>query len=150
MTLGVNMGIILVVGLVLHWFTIGWYTLLFPFLLVELYVLVLGIGLLFSALFTFYRDLGHIWEILLQLLFFGSAIVYPATIVPERYIHLLFLCPTTQIVEDLRRSIVTTRIPWSVHISGFLEIFPFGSVVVVFAIGALVFHRLTPRFGEAL
>ena len=41
---------------------------------IELAALVLGLSLLLSALFVFFRDLGHIWEILSLVLFYGSAV----------------------------------------------------------------------------
>ena len=46
MTLIVNLLLVVVVGLPLGWFHVGLHTLILPFLFVELYVLVLGIGLL--------------------------------------------------------------------------------------------------------
>jgi len=79
MTLAVNIALVLLVGIPLGWFHLGLQTLLLPLLFFELYLFVVGIGMLLSALFVFYRDLGHVWEILLQLLFYASAIVFPAS-----------------------------------------------------------------------
>ncbi len=81
MTLAVNLALVLLIGLPLGWFHVGLQTLLVPLLFVELYILVVGIGLLMSALFVFYSDLGHVWEILLQLLFYASAILFPLTLI---------------------------------------------------------------------
>ncbi|MGH7722917.1 MAG: ABC transporter permease [Candidatus Dormibacteria bacterium] len=150
MTLAVNMSLMFAVGIPLGWFQTGWHTLLLPLLFVELYFLVVGIALLLSALFVFYRDLGHVWEISLQLLFYGSAIVFPFTLIPARFRTLLAFNPMAQIVEDMRRAVVTTAIPWSGQILGGWTVVPFLAVLAVFGLGFYVFRRLTPRFGEAI
>lgn len=150
MTLAVNMTLMFAVGIPLGWFQVGLHTLLLPLLFVELYFLVVGIALLLSALFVFYRDLGHVWEISLQLLFYGSAIVFPFTLLPARFRTLLAFNPMAQIVEDMRRGVVTTAIPWSTQILGAWAFVPFLAVLVIFGLGFYVFRRLTPRFGEAI
>ena len=150
MTLAVNMALMFAVGIPLGWFHVGLQTLLLPLLFVELYFLVVGIALLLSALFVFYRDLGHVWEISLQLLFYGSAIVFPFTLLSPRFRTLLAFNPVAQIVEDMRRAVVTTAIPWSTQILGSWAFVPFLAVSVIFGLGFYVFRRLTPRFGEAI
>lgn len=150
MTLAVNMTLLVVIGLLLHWFTLGWSALWVPVLFLELYLLVMGIGLLVSALFVFYRDLGHVWEITLQLLFYGSAIVFPLTLVGPRFVTFIAINPAAQIIEDMRRALITPQIPWTSSVLGGLTVVPFVLVAVLAVAGCLVFRRLTPRFGEAL
>jgi ABC-2 type transport system permease protein len=150
MTLVVNLGLMLAIGLPLGWFHVGVETLLLPLLFIELYILVVGIGLLLSGLFVFYRDLGHIWEITLQLLFYGSAIVFPFTLIPARFRTLVALNPAAQIIEDMRRAVVTTATPWSAEVLGPWAPVPILTVFAVLALGIVVFRRLTPRFGEAI
>jgi ABC-2 type transport system permease protein len=150
MTLAVNMALMFAVGIPLGWFHLGLHTFLLPLLFVELYLLVVGIGLLLSALFVFYRDLGHVWEITLQLLFYGSAIVFPFTLIPQRFRMLIAFNPTAQIIEDMRRAVVTTAIPWSGQILGPWTFVPLVAVAAVFGLGFYVFRRLAPGFGEAI
>jgi ABC-2 type transport system permease protein len=150
MTLVVNIALVLLVGIPLGWFHLGLQTLLLPLLFVELYLFVVGIGMLLSALFVFYRDLGHVWEILLQLLFYASAIVFPFGLVPQRFRLLMAFNPIAQIIEDMRRALVTPLIPWSGDVLGWLLVVPCAAVCIIFGLGFLVFHRLSPKFGEAL
>jgi ABC-2 type transport system permease protein len=150
MTLAVNLSLMFVIGFPLGWFHVGLQTLLVPLLFVELYLLVAGIGLLLSALFVFYRDLGHVWEIMLQLLFYGSAVVFPFSLIPGRFRQLIAFNPLAQLLEDMRRALVTAVIPWSSDVLGGLLIVPCIAVCLIFAVGWLAFHRLSPKFGEAL
>jgi ABC-2 type transport system permease protein len=149
MTLAVNLALVLAIGLPLGWFHVGVQTLLVPLLFVELYMLVVGIGLLMSSLFVFYRDLGHVWEITLQLLFYASAILFPLSLIPQ-YVRFAVMNPIAQIMEDMRRSLITSSIPWSSAILGSLVVVPCLIVCASLAVGYLVFHRLSPRFAEAL
>ncbi len=150
MTLAVNITLMLVIGIPLGWFHLSIATLLLPLLFVELYLFVVGVGMLLSALFVFYRDLGHVWEILLQLLFYASAIVFPFGLIPPRFRLLIAFNPIAQIIEDMRRSLVSPLIPWTVNVLGGFLVVPLAAVVIIFGLGFLVFHRLSPKFGEAL
>jgi ABC-2 type transport system permease protein len=150
MTLAVNLTLMFVIGFPLGWFHVGLQTLLIPLLFVELYLLVAGIGLLLSALFVFYRDLGHVWEIMLQLLFYGSAIVFPFSLIHGWYRQLIAFNPMAQLLEDMRRALVSAVIPWSTQVLGWLVIVPWLAVCVIFAAGFVVFNRISPKFGEAL
>jgi ABC-2 type transport system permease protein len=150
MTFAVNLALVLVIGFPLGWFHVGLQALLLPLLFVELYILVAGIGLLLSSLFVFYRDLGHVWEITLQLLFYASAIVFPFSLIPGRFRLLIAFNPLAQMLEDTRRALITPVIPWSSDILGSLLIVPCAAVCLVFLVGLLVFNRLSPKFGEAL
>ena len=65
------------------------------------------------ALFVFFRDLGHIWEILSLVLFYGSAVVFPFShAIPEALRGIAGLNPIAQIVQDLRHALVVIR-PWT-------------------------------------
>ena len=150
MTLVVNLFLILAVGLPLHWFHVGWYTLWVPILFLELYALVLGFGMLLSSLFVFFRDIGYVWEIGAQFLFYASAIIFPFSLIPSRFSWLVALNPMAQIIEDMRRALVTPVIPWSGTLLGWKLALPVVGACVVLAIGAVTFGRSSRRFGEAL
>ncbi|HWO93315.1 MAG TPA: ABC transporter permease [Dehalococcoidia bacterium] len=75
-------------------------------LLAELYVLALGVGLLLSALYVRFRDIGQVWELGAQLLFFTSAIFYPVGILPEWAQKIAFLNPLVQVMQDVRHVVL--------------------------------------------
>ncbi len=52
-------------------------------LLLELYVFILGIALILSTLFVRLRDIGQVWELALQLMFYASPIIYPIGFLPR-------------------------------------------------------------------
>ena len=161
MTFAINLSLIVLIAGLSHNLALGWHSLaVFP-LLIELYALVIGISLLLSALFVFYRDLGHIWEIFTQLLFYGSAVVFPLSLngkvengvlEPIRIMRVIALNPVAQIIEDIRHALVTedSRVPWTSTLLGARIAFPLAVTVTVAVVGLAVFQRLAPRFSESL
>ena len=114
---------------------------------------MLGVSLLLSALFVFFRDLGHIWEILSLVLFYGSAVVFPFARIPPSLRDVAGLNPIAQIVQDVRHTVVNpgnTKIPSMATAIGSLEIVPILITVAILIIGFAVFSRLTPKFAENL
>jgi ABC-2 type transport system permease protein len=153
MTFAINLSLIVVIAGAARQLSLGWHSLLAVPLLIELYALVIGISLILSALFVFYRDLGHIWEIFTQLLFYGSAVVFPLSRdILHSKVELVALNPVAQIIEDLRHALVTQdpRVPWTATILGPATPVPPLIVLVVLVIGVLLFRRLAPHFSESL
>lgn len=81
--------------------------LLFPLLLVELVALATAASFLLSALYVRFRDFSHIWEVVLQILFYATPIIYPLSFVPEKMAKLISLSPLTQIIQDARQILIT-------------------------------------------
>jgi ABC-2 type transport system permease protein len=153
MTFAINLSLIVVIAGATHNLSLGWQSLLTVPLIVELYALVIGIALFLSALFVFYRDLGHIWEILVQLLFYGSAVVFPLSrSILHGAVSLVALNPVAQIIEDVRHALVTQdpRVPWAGTILGPALAVPLLAVCAVVVAGAVTFRALSPQFSENL
>lgn len=81
--------------------------LLLPFLILELFVFAIALGFFLSALFVKYRDASYVWEVLLQAGFYGTPILYPISILAEKYQKLLMLNPMAQIIQDSRWAFVS-------------------------------------------
>jgi ABC-2 type transport system permease protein len=152
MTFLINLTLIILIALPIHRLSIGWRSLTVPLFLVELYALVLGLSLLLSSLFVFFRDLGHIWEISMQLLIYGSAVMFPISLLDKHHILQVAVLanPMAQIIEDMRHALVTPDVLWTVQIMGWAYVAPLALVIGLLALGWYVFNRLTPRFAEYL
>ncbi|MGI8847389.1 MAG: ABC transporter permease [Candidatus Dormibacteria bacterium] len=153
LTLAINLVLVLVIAAALHQISLGpRIVAAFP-LLIELYLLVLGVALFLSALFVSYRDVGHLWEVSSQALFFGSAVQYPFTfLLNHHWLTGVAECnPVAQIIEDMRHAIVTKSVGWHHDIVGMpFGLVPFLIVGFIFVGGALTFRRLSPGFAEKL
>ena len=74
-----------------------------PFLLLHVAIIGLGFGLLISSLTSKYRDLTFVMGFGVQLWMYATPIVYPLSIVPEKYRILFSLNPMTSVVECFRQ-----------------------------------------------
>jgi ABC-2 type transport system permease protein len=150
MTLAVNFVLMLSIGIPLHWYHVSLQTVILPLLFMEVLLLALGAGLLLSALYVYFRDLGHIWEVVLQFLFFTSMVIFPFSLIPPNYQVIVMLNPLAQVIEDLRRALVSPIIPWSADVVGARILIPILLVIAALGVGVLAFNRLSRRFGERL
>jgi lipopolysaccharide transport system permease protein len=86
-------------------FSPNWYILLFPYLLLLMAMLGLGLGMIISALTTKYRDLSFLIGFGIQLLMYGTTVIYPLSTVQEKYPkyeYLIAFNPMTAIIETFR------------------------------------------------
>lgn len=151
MTFVINMILVLIVGLFLHTIHPVWQSFLVPFFCFELYLFAIGLSLFLSALYVQFRDVGHVWEWFSQLLFYGSAVVYPITYIPNHVVQtIIAINPITQVIEDVRYSIVTQSIEPLNHLLGNLYIVPYIFVAISILVGSFVFSRLSSHFAENL
>lgn len=115
--------------------------LLLPLLLVWLGVLGMGLGIILSAMTTRYRDLSVLVSFGMQLLMYGTPVVYPLSSLPESLTTLALINPVTMPVELFRYVLfgAGSICPWSVLLSlcitvlaAFLGIILFNKVERVF------------------
>jgi len=94
-----------------------------PMLVAQLALLTLGVGLWCSVLTVKYRDVGTIMPVLIQLWMFASPIIYPSSLVPERWRLLYALNPMVGIVEGVRAALFGLAFDWrSIIISLFVTV----------------------------
>ncbi|HUX84337.1 MAG TPA: ABC transporter permease [Chitinophagaceae bacterium] len=78
------------------------YLLWFPICLLLLSGFSLGAGLIFASLTAKYRDIQNLLSFLLRILMFISPIIYPLSIVPDRFKGLFLINPLTVLIEVTR------------------------------------------------
>ena len=74
-----------------------------------LVVIVVGFSLASSVLFLRYRDLNQVWDVVAQAGFFLAPIIFPLSIIPERFHFYFYLWPPTPIIEFSRAVLVNGR-----------------------------------------
>jgi len=115
-----------------------------PLVLVLLIVFAMGAGQFLAALNVNYRDVKHALPFLVQLWFFASPVVYPISMVPERYQWLVALNPLAGIIETSRALLMGRPVPWeALSISCAV-------IVVVFVLGLWYFWRTERRFADVI
>lgn len=149
-TLAINLSLIVAVATPLGRLHIGLQSLLIVPLLVELYLLGLGVGMLLASLHVFFHDIAHIWEVLTQFLLYAGGVVFPASLIPHRWRGIFFLNPLAQMIEDARHALVTSSAPWTASLVGWQYVIPLALSLALFVAGLACFRRLAPVFAESL
>ena len=122
-------------------------------LVIALTLLSTGIGTLLAALFVRYRDVRPIWDVILQISFYGSPILYPIEKIPEENLRRLIMCnPLAVIVQQARHAIVDVGAPSAAEAMGGAVwlLIPLGLLIGVCALGYVVFDRSAPHIAEEL
>ncbi len=118
-----------------------------PLLIIELFVLSLGMAFLLSALFVKFRDINYIWEVFMQGAFYGTPILYLLTIMSPKVQAFLILNPMAQIIQDMRAQLVTAKTPTisDVYHNDWMR-FVIIFAVILIALGAAYYFRKRSRF----
>lgn len=114
-------------------------TLIYPIFLLILFNI--GVGLILSALFVFFRDIQYLWTIFTQLLMYMSAIFYSI----DRYsetVQNLFLCnPVYLFITYFRKVVIDATIP-PLWFHGIMIL----DTILVLGIGALIYKKYNHKF----
>jgi lipopolysaccharide transport system permease protein len=118
----------------------------FLFYCVALALIVVGFSLAASVLFLRYRDLNQVWDLVSQAGFFIAPIIYPISILPERFHFYLYVWPPTSIIEFSRAVLVGDGPAPTARGDAMLALV----VAACLATGAVVYRQLSPRAAEYL
>lgn len=146
--------VVIAVFMAINGVDLQWSALLSPLYVIEIFVLAIGLAFFLSAVFVKLRDINYIWEIVMQGLFYASAIIYPVTLVMEKnhkIAELMLLNPVAQAVQDIRHVLVSTHNPTLYTISDnniLIATIPIAIAIAIFILGAWYFRRQAPYFAE--
>ncbi len=87
--------------------------LLLPLLILLTVLFALGVGLWTSAMNVRYRDIGAVLPFAVQMWMFVTPIIYPLSLVPQKWRWLMTLNPMTGIIEGYRSALLGTPCNWS-------------------------------------
>jgi lipopolysaccharide transport system permease protein len=108
-------------------------------------IIITGITLAGSVLFLRYRDINQIWELLMQVGFFFTPIIYPLDIVPHQFHFYFYVWLPTAVIQFSRSVLVVGKIP---TLTAHLMLL--GGAVAVLLTGVTLCNLLSPRSLERL
>lgn len=119
-----------------HNVTPNWWILSLPILVLLTALFALGLGLIISVFTAKYRDIDNILQFVLRLFMFATPVVYPLSIVPEKYKLIFWLNPLTAVIETFRAGFFQ---PHTVHPEFIL--LTICSVSLILFIGLTLFRK---------
>ena len=130
-----------------------WAILVLPILLLELYAFSLAMAFFLATVNVRYRDIGHIWDILLQAGFYASAIFFPIGLIAERstfVAQIILANPVAQVIHDARYALVTSETITITTLFGtpLGYLIPGGIIATVSCFAVSFFKKRSVRFAE--
>ncbi len=131
-----------------------WHAILILPLIVELYLIALGIGFFLSTLYVKFRDVSYIWGVFVQAGFYATPVIYPLSRIPYHKVReALMLNPLAQIIQDARYSLVTRQASTIHSVFNGNNLFwgiPIGIVFVLLVSGGYYFRINSKNFAEEI
>jgi lipopolysaccharide transport system permease protein len=136
--------ILLVPMLLYHRPGYGWGVLLLPFFVLLATMLALAVGMLIAALNVKYRDVRYALPFLIQLWMFASPVIYPSSLIPQKWKLFLALNPMTGIIEGFRASLFGGDLDWTlIAVATVLT-------TILLPSAALIFRRVEDSFADII
>lgn len=123
----------------------NWLIIITPFLIVIMGLLSLGLGMIFSALTTKYRDLAMLLTFGVQLLMYATPVIYPLSSLSDQYRWIILANPMSSIVETFRYAFLGSgTFSWA-----YLG-YSLAMTVVILLIGTITFNRVQKSFTDTV
>lgn len=118
-------------------------TVALPLLILLMVLTATGLGMWLTALAIQYRDVNYAISFGVQLLMYAAPVVYPTSLIPERYQLLYALNPLVGVIEGFRAALLGTRaMPWDFIAAGTVM------ALVLFVSGMFYFRRKEHIFAD--
>ena len=132
-----------------------WTWLLFPLVLVLLFVITTAVSMIVSSLFPRFRDTAIIWSVAATVLFYATPVLYPLGVVQNQsqtLADILQINPLVPLFELARTWVIDPSAPGPVDLAGgFAALLPALAVYVgICVLAAWFFNREAPRIAEQL
>jgi ABC-type polysaccharide/polyol phosphate export permease len=136
-----------VLAALMAWYRIGvtWTALLVPAVLLIQLAFTAGLALILAMANLFYRDVRHVFDVVLTVWMFATSVVYPVERIGGRLGAILALNPMTPIIDAYRALLLRGEIPEAAPL-----VWAAAVAFATFAGGWVAFHRAELRFAETI
>ncbi len=150
--LAINLAVV-VIFMLIDKAQVSAYAILMPLLIVELFVFALSLGFLLSSLYVRFRDVNHIWDVVMQAAFFATPIMYVFNDIYDKYpviAKIMIVNPVAQIIQDSRHILMHPKNITLGYVYGskLAYLIPVAIVTVTAIVAGLYFKKRSPYFAE--
>lgn len=140
----INFGLTLCVFFIfciLDQITFTWKFILLIYPIVCLLLFNIGVGLILSALYVFFRDVEYLWSVFMQLLMYLSAIFYSIETYPPMVRNLFLINPVYLFIRYFRKIVIEATIP-----SVWFHLLMLADVALVVGFGCFMYKKYNTKF----
>ena len=124
---------------------LSWEIFLIPLLLLQCSMLGLGTGILMSSFTIKYRDLNFVYGLINSFWMYTSPVVYPLSVIPERWHYAASFNPMVGIIETARQIIFGNSSLEPIYIINGLI-----TTVIMLFLGLIIFNRVEKTFLDTI
>ena len=121
--------------------TFTWHFIMLLYPIVCLVIFNIGLGMILSALYIFFRDIQYLWTIFVQLLMYMSAIFYSVSAYSETVQKVFLINPVYVYIKYFRTVVIENSIP-SIEFNALAIIY----ALLALGIGALIYKKCNHKF----
>ncbi len=116
---------------------------MFIFFIIALYILIIGFALMAAPLFVRFRDIAMIWEVVTRALMYLSPILYPLSLLPEKWHTAILLNPLAFVIHFNKEALINNRFAenWQYTLFGII-------ILSIFALGILAYNIQAKKIAE--
>jgi lipopolysaccharide transport system permease protein len=115
-----------------------------PFMFCITAIFIYGMSLLIGSINLFFRDIERIITLLMTVLFYGTPILYPASMIPEKLHYMLYLNPFTSFVISWRDILLNNT--FNIEFIGLSIVY----AIIAYVLGTYVYNKLKFKFAELI
>jgi ABC-2 type transport system permease protein len=148
----INLGVV-VVFMIVGGVQVGWEIIFVPFLIIELFAFAIAIGFFLAATYVKLRDIGYVWDVVMQILFYATPIFFPITLAPIWAQKIIMLNPLAQTIQDMRYLMIspdTTTITDVYNGNPYIRLVPITITIVMLIVFGLYFKKRSKYFAEEI
>lgn len=133
-------------------FDVNWTIFLAPLVFIEFFLFSLALGFFLSATFVRLRDIGHIWDVIMQALFYATPIFFPITLAPLLAQKIILLSPLAQSMQDLRYLVISNKTTTigTVYGTEWARLIPISITILCMIIAVVYFKKRSRFFAEEI
>lgn len=120
-------------------FSVSFFSVIIP--IICMVIFNLGMGMILSALYMFFRDMTYLYDVFLTLLMYLSAIFYNVATFPGKIQQLFLLNPVYCYIKFFRVAIIEGNVPSLQYI-----LLCFGYALASVCIGSLIYKKYNHEF----
>ena len=116
-----------------------------PLLIINLALLGLGFGIIFSALTTKYRDLSNLLAVGVQLWMYITPVIYPFSSVPQKYRIFVYINPVAPLIDAFKYGLIGAG-----EFNPRRLLFSVVFTMILLFIGVVLFNRTEQNFMDTV
>lgn len=156
-SLSINLCVVVIFA-ILSGVKFGFEVFLVPLSIIQLFFIAFGVASILATLYVKFRDIGHIYEVILQVLFYATPIIYPVAYLAKAEIfqipvqNIVLFSPVAQAIQDVRHNLIaplTTTTSWDIF-GVWTLCGPILITILLVVVGVWYFNNSSKKFAEMI